>query len=38
MSNPINLDGEKPPQIPQEQWDLMKEKFNEIYEDKEDDL
>lgn len=34
MSRPIDLNGQKPDHIPQEQWDLMKEKFDEIYEDK----
>lgn len=29
----INLDGEKPDHIPQEQWDRPKQTFDEIYED-----
>lgn len=29
----MNLDGRKPDNIPQDQWDRMKEVFNEIYED-----
>lgn len=29
----MNLDGRKPDNVPQDQWDRMKEVFNEIYED-----
>lgn len=29
----INLDGEKPDHIPQEEWDRLKQVFDEIYED-----
>ena len=32
MTVPINLDGEKPENISQQQWDLLKKKFNDIYE------
>ena len=38
MSRTINLNGKKPHHIPQEQWDLMKEKFDEIYADNEDEI
>jgi hypothetical protein len=31
------LDKEKPDYIPQKQWDAMKEHFDEIYEDYDDD-
>lgn len=29
----LNLDGEKPDYIPQDQWDRVKEKFETIYEE-----
>lgn len=29
----LNLDGEKPDHIPQDQWDSLKEKFERIYEE-----
>ncbi len=29
----IDLNGEKPDHIPQDQWDRMKEKFERIYEE-----
>ena len=31
----LNLDGEKPDHIPQDQWDRMKEKLERIYEENE---
>ena len=31
----LNLDGEKPDHIPQDQWDRLKEKFGAIYEESE---
>ena len=33
MTTPINLDGEKPNNISQEQWDRLKNVFDDIYED-----
>ena len=30
---PINLDGEKPDNVSQELWDMLKKHFNDIYED-----
>ena len=32
----MNLDGERPDHIPQEQWDRLKEAFDKIYDESED--
>lgn len=33
MTMPINLDGEKPDNVSQEQWDRLRNVFDDIYED-----
>ena len=33
MTKPINLDGEKPDNVSQEQWDIIKNAFDDIYSD-----
>ena len=33
MTIPINLDGEKPDNVSQEQWDRIKSVFDDVYAD-----
>lgn len=33
----MNLDNEKPAHIPQDQWDRLKEVFDDIYDDESED-